>query len=114
MEVLETPPPDLPRRLRMIGWLPQRCVGLIQGTLYAGTRIVDRWLRTDLSVYGWGFFFERLPGEAAVEQSGFVNVCLYCGSGQPAASAPRIGWWSCRCQNCGRTYPYFRPFGNAV
>ena len=118
MGVLETPPPKLPVRLRMIGWLPQRCVGLAQRTLYVGTRIVDRWLRTDLSVYGWGFFFERLPGEAAVEpiveQPGFVNVCLYCGSGQPAASAPRTGWSSCRCQNCGRTYPYFRPFGKAV
>jgi predicted SAM-dependent methyltransferase len=118
MRVLETPPPKLPVRLRMIGWLPQRCVGLVQRTLYAGTRIVDRWLRTDLSVYGWGFYFERLPGEAAVEpiveQPGFVNVCLYCGSGQPAASAPRTGWSSCRCQNCGRTYPYFRPFGKAV
>jgi hypothetical protein len=118
MELLETPPPELPVRLTMIGWLPQRCVGLVQRTLYVGTRILDRWLGTDLSVYGWAFFFERLPAEAVadpiVEQPGFVNVCLYCGTGQPAASAPRTGRWSCRCQNCSRTYPYFRAFRNAV
>jgi SAM-dependent methyltransferase len=114
MVILETPPADLPRRLKLIGWLPQRCVGLVQRALYVGTRVVDRWLRTDLSVYGWAFFFERLPAEAVLEHPGYVNVCLYCGSGQPAAGVTRTGWSSCRCQNCSRTYPYFRPFGSTV
>jgi SAM-dependent methyltransferase len=118
MELLETPRADLPRRLKMIAWLPQRCVGLVQRTLYVCTRVVDRWLGTELSVYGWAFFFERPRAESmvepVVEQAGYVNVCLYCGSGQPAASVTRTGWSSCRCQNCSRTYPYFRPFGNAV
>jgi hypothetical protein len=114
MEILKTPPADLPRRLKMIGWLPQRCVGSVQRALYVATRVVDRWLRTDLSVYGWAFFFERLPAEPVVEQSAFVNVCLYCGTGQPAAGVTRAGWMSCRCQNCGRTYPYSRPFRNTV
>jgi SAM-dependent methyltransferase len=117
-EVLETRPPGLPRRQKMIGWFPQGSVGLAQRTLYVGTRIVDRWLRTDLAVYGWAFFFETPAAEAVVEpiveQPAFVNVCLYCGTGQPAASAPRAGWLSCRCQNCSRSYPYFRPFGSTV
>ena len=118
MELLETGPADLPRRLRIIAWLPQRCVGLVQRTLYVGTRLVDRWSGTDLSVYGWAFFFERPRAESmvepVVEQAGYVNVCLYCGSGQPAAGVTRTGWSSCRCQNCSRTYPHFRPFGNAL
>jgi SAM-dependent methyltransferase len=118
MEFLENPAPSLPRRQKLIARLPQGSVGLVQRALYVGTRVLDRCLRTDLSVYGWAFFFERLPGEAVVEpiveQSAFLNVCPYCGTGQPAASAPRTGWLSCRCQNCSRTYPYFRPFGNTV
>jgi SAM-dependent methyltransferase len=118
MELLEAPPPDLPRRLKTIGWLPLRSVGFVQRTLYVGTRLLDRWLRTDFSVYGWAFFFERPPAqpvvEPVVEQPGFLNVCPYCGTGQPAASAPRTRWLSCRCPNCSRTYPHLRPFRNTV
>ena len=47
-------------------------------------------------MYGWAFFFERTPPPAVVEQPGYLNVCLYCGTAQPAAGAPR-------------TYPYTRP-----
>jgi SAM-dependent methyltransferase len=112
MELLESPPPRLPRRLLAISWLPQRCVGFAQRTLYLGTRLLDRWLRTDLAVYGWAFFFEKDAGKPALEQPGYVNVCLYCGTGQAAATAPRAGRLACRCQNCSRTYPYFRPFRN--
>jgi len=114
MELLENPAPGLPRRHKWIARLPRGSVGLVQRTLYVGTRLLDRWLGTDLAVYGWAFFFEGVPSEPAVEQSAFLNVCMYCGTGQPAASAPRMGWWSCRCVNCGRTYPYFRPFRNTV
>jgi SAM-dependent methyltransferase len=110
-ELLETAPPGLPRRQK---WLPPRSVGFVQRMLYVSTRLLDRWLRTDLSVYGWAFFFEGRPAEPAVEQPAFLNVCMYCGTGQPAASAPRTGWLSCRCRNCSRTYPYTRPFRNTV
>jgi SAM-dependent methyltransferase len=112
MELLETPPANLPRRLLVISWLPQSCVGFVQRMLYVGTRLLDRWLRTDLSVYGWAFYFEKPSGQPVVEQPGFVNVCLYCGTGQPAAAAPRTGWQTCRCPNCSRTYPYTHPFRN--
>ena len=112
MEFLDPPPPDLSGRLRTIGRLPRRIAGLVQRTLYVATRFLDRWVRTDLSVYGWAFFFEKPSGQPVVEQPGYVNVCLYCGTGQPAASAPRSGWLTCRCQNCSQTYPYFHPFRN--
>jgi SAM-dependent methyltransferase len=114
MELLETPPANLPRRLFVISRLPLSCVGFAQRALYVGTRILDRWLGTDLAVYGWAFFFEKPGGRIVVEQPAYVNVCLYCGAGQPAASAPRTGRLSCRCSNCGRDYPYFRPFRGNV
>ncbi len=114
MELLENPTPKLPRRLMMIGWFPLRSVGFVQRTLYVGARLLDRWLRTDLAVYGWAFFFEKSSGQPVVEQPGYVNVCLYCGTGQGAASAQRTGRLSCRCQNCSRTYPFTRPFRNTV
>jgi predicted SAM-dependent methyltransferase len=114
MEFLDAPPPDISGRLLAIGRLPRGAVGLVQRMLYSGTRLLDRCLRTDLSVYGWAFFFERVPAQPVVEQPGYLNVCPYCGTGQPAASAQRTGWGTCRCQNCSRTYPYFRPFRNTV
>ena len=114
MELLEDPPPKLPRRLLVISWLPLRCIGFVQRTLYVVARLLDRWLRTELAVYGWAFFFERTAAPAVAEQPAYLNVCLYCGTGQAAAGAARAGWLTCRCQNCSRTYPYFRPFGNTV
>ncbi len=114
MALLDAPHPVLPRRMRIIGWFSRSAAGFAQRTLYVGTRLLDRWWRTDLSVYGWAFFFERIPAQPAVEQSGYLNVCLYCGTGQAAASATRSGWLSCRCRNCDRTYPYFRPFRNTL
>lgn len=113
MEFLDAPPADLSGRLLTMGRLPRGMIGFAQRTLYSGTRFLDRWLRTDLSVYGWAFFFERTNAPAVTEQPGYLNVCLFCGTGQPAASAERSGWWTCRCQNCGRSYPYFSPFRNA-
>jgi predicted SAM-dependent methyltransferase len=112
MEFLDAPPPNLSGRLSTVGKLPRGVIAFVQRTLYTGTRFLDRWLLTDLSVYGWAFFFERSATAIAIEQPGYLNVCPYCGTGQPAATAPRTGWWTCRCQNCSRTYPYTRPFRN--
>jgi hypothetical protein len=69
-----------------------------------GSRLVDRWLPTDLAVYGWAFYFEKPCGQPVVEQPAYLNVCLYCGTGR----------LTCRCPNCSRTYPYTRPFRNTV
>ena len=114
MEMLESPHPKLPLRLRAISWLPRRSAGFVQQALYLGTRLLDRYLRTDLAVYGWAFFFERPSGQPVVEQPAYVNVCLYCGTGEPAATAWRIGRLRCRCQNCSGTYPYTPPFRNTL
>src|ERR1035441_479678 len=73
MGLLETPPADLPRRLKMIAWLPERFVRFVQRALYVGTRLLDRCLRTDLAVYGWAFYFERPSGQLAVEQPAYLN-----------------------------------------
>ena len=114
MELLERRPPNLPRRLRAIAWFPLSCLGFVQRTIYIGTRVLDRWLHTDLAVYGWGFFFERTAVPAdAVEQPGYVNVCIHCGSGQAAATAAH-GRLNCVCGNCCRPYPCFRPFRNTL
>ena len=113
-EFLQTGPRGLPRRQKWIGWLPRGSIGLVQRTLYAGTRILDRWLGTDLSVYGWAFFFAGLPVEPVMEQPAFQNVCIYCGTGQPASSARRTGRWTCCCENCSRNYPFTRPFRGGV
>lgn len=110
MELLETPPPKLPVRLRVIAFLPRSFVGAFQQTLYVGTRLLDRWFGTDLAVYGWAFFFEKPAGQSVEEHPAYVNVCLHCGNGQPAAQAPRTGRFTCRCLNCSQTYPYTRPF----
>jgi len=113
MELRGALPPDLPRRMRYIAGLPPGWVGGAQRLLYIGTRVLDRWLGTGLAVYGWAFFFERNPTAEAVEQPGFVNVCLYCGTGQPAAGAAH-GRLNCICRNCSQTYPYFRPFRHSI
>ena len=110
MEFLDAPPPDLKGRLHTVGRLPRSVVGVAQRVLYSGTRVLDRWSGTDLSVYGWAFFFEKRPTQPAIEQPAYLNVCPYCGTGQSAEGAARTGWFTCRCQNCSRTYPYFRPF----
>lgn len=113
-ELLADPPPGLQKRLLAIRRLPRWTIGAAQWLLYVGTRSIDRVLRTDLAVYGWAFFFERSYSEPAVEQPGYVNVCPFCGTGQPAASTQRTWKLACRCPECNRRYPYCPPFGNTV
>jgi SAM-dependent methyltransferase len=118
-ELLQDPPPDLQKRLLAIGRLPRWTIGAAQLLLYTGTRGIDRVFGTGLAVYGWAFFFERNAADRAAEQPGYVNVCPYCGAGQPAASAARsgsgiAGRLLCRCGNCQRLYPFCPAFGNAI
>lgn len=97
--LLDAPPPDLQARLKRIARLPRACLKAAQWGLYVGTRVADRLLGTQLAVYGWGFWFDRGAGPA-VENPPYVNVCLYCGTGQPSESVrrmPRYGWQCCSC-----------------
>ena len=113
-ELLEDPPPDLQKRLLTIGRLPRWTIGAAQWTLYAGTRFIDWMFRTDLAVYGWALFFERTAVDRAVEQPGYVNVCPFCGTGQPAAAVQRRWRLACRCATCNRLYPFCPPFRNRI
>jgi SAM-dependent methyltransferase len=114
IDLLNANPPGLAPRLVALGRLPRSMLGFAQYALYVGTRIADAALGSDLAVYGWAFFFERAEGTPAVEQPGYVNVCLYCGVGQAAAGHPRVTRVRCQCAACGRLYPYTRPFGKTL
>ncbi len=50
--------------------------------LIAGTRLIDRWLGTRSSVYGWAFYFGSMPGP--IDTSVLVNVCVRCGQAHSA------------------------------
>lgn len=109
IDLLDANPPDLAPRLVALGRIPRGMIGFMQYLLYLGTRTADAFVGTDTSVYGWAFFFERRLPDAVVEQPGYVNVCLYCGVGQPARGARRISRFRCQCPACARVYPYFPP-----
>jgi SAM-dependent methyltransferase len=108
MELLDQHPPGLQKRVLAFGRVPRGVVGFSQHALYVGTRFIDRWIGSDLSLYGWALFFERVPRQPCAEQPGFINVCPFCGSGQPALGVERRSRFLCRCQTCGKSYPYFR------
>jgi SAM-dependent methyltransferase len=65
---------------------------------------IDKTFGTRLGVYGWVFYFGCAEPERTDE---WVNVCVRCGAGHPAAdaaAAARRLWWgpkSYRCLVCG-------------
>jgi SAM-dependent methyltransferase len=112
-EMLEAPPPGLSKRLMAAGRLPRGAITGAQRVLYRATRLADRVLGTDLSVYGWAFYFTRSGGEAR-ERPAYLNVCLYCGAGQPSEGMERPASGQYTCASCSRKNPYFRPWGNRL
>jgi SAM-dependent methyltransferase len=104
MELVAAQPPDLAPRLRKFGRFP-RAIAAAQWLLYVGTRLADRVLRTDLSVYGWALYFDRTGG-TPVEDPGYRNVCLYCGTGHHALLVERPFPFSFRCKVCSRINPF--------
>lgn len=112
-ELMQAPPPGLPKRMLRIGRLPRPAIRLLQRAIYVAARRCDRMFGTHLAVYGWALYFERRGGEAR-ESPGYVNVCLSCGCGDPAASLDRVGRRRYRCANCDRVNPYFRPYGHTL
>jgi SAM-dependent methyltransferase len=93
--------PDLQARLQRLRRLPRRAIYAAQAVLYAGTRVLDGWLKTSSAIYGWAFWFER-SAAAALENPPYVNVCLYCGAGHPPDSGTRL------CEVCGRRNRWWR------
>ena len=111
IDLLKESPPGGPQRLATIGRVfPPRVILAAQKAIYTNTRRLDRLFHTDLAVYGWALYFERPSFPPPAEQAAFVNVCLFCGSGHPAANLDRPSW---RC-SCGGVNPFIAPFGNTI
>ncbi len=96
-------PRPLPRRLWLLG-------GGFEWTLFLyawGSRRLDRVFHTRSSVYGWAFYFGA-PGEP-IDTVGWVNVCIRCGAGHPAAELKVRRKWGVRiyrCPACGAVNPF--------
>ncbi|HEX4594037.1 MAG TPA: methyltransferase domain-containing protein [Bryobacteraceae bacterium] len=112
-EALDTRPMSLPNRARAFGKLPRSAVYGGQRALYRTTRLADRLFHTNLAVYGWAFYFSH-SGHAVREQPAYLNVCVYCGSGHPAADIDRSSASSWRCSACNTMNPFVKPFRNAI
>ncbi len=112
-EALDTRPLSLPRRARALDKLPRSAVYRGQRALYRTTRLADRLFHSNLAVYGWAFYFAH-SSRPPVEKSAYLNVCIYCGSGQPAAQMNRDSNAAWRCNNCGTINPFVKPFRNAI
>jgi SAM-dependent methyltransferase len=67
-----------PRRLIVIGGGTQISLRLLTYIF----RLIDRFLRTRLSVYGWAFYFGNI--KIPIDTRTATNVCIRCGSGHPS------------------------------
>ncbi len=112
-EALDTNPASVPERSRAWNKLPHFTIGAAQRILYRGTRLADRLFGTNLSVYGWALYFDRSTA-AAAEQPSYLNVCIYCGCGHPAATLDRRSRWKWHCSVCDTINPFVAPFGNTI
>ena len=95
--------PAVRAQLRFNG-LPEFVVALAT----AATRLVDRWLSTRTSVYGWALYFGRIPEPIAVQRR--ANVCVRCGQAHPSSALvankqvrKRLGLSFYSCPDCGAT-----------
>jgi DNA-directed RNA polymerase subunit RPC12/RpoP len=43
-------------------------------------RLLDRWLGTRSTVYGWAFYFGNVDSRS-IDQRAWTNVCVRCGAG---------------------------------
>jgi SAM-dependent methyltransferase len=105
--MMESPPPNLPRRLMRIAKLPKAVVKAAQRSLYVGTRMLDRRAGTSTALYGWAFWFAR-EADDAVEEPAYINVCMYCGAGHPAASLSAVSRGTYTCPVCNGRNPFTR------
>jgi SAM-dependent methyltransferase len=95
--------PRMPRRLWLVGHGNSRAIAWSG----YGARVLDRWLGTRFSVYGWAMYFGAV-GEP-VDTRAWPIVCAGCGTGAAAeflveAGAVRRGWFGVRwwrCPGCG-------------
>lgn len=94
-------PRPIPKRLLLLG-------GGSESSLFVYawlSRRIDRWFGTRTSVYGWAFWFGRVP--QPVDTTCWHNVCIRCGAGFAGALSLRgslIRIW--RCPQCRAPNPY--------
>ena len=101
---------NLGPHLRKIARLPKVLVLFVQGCLYWFTRLAGRVANVNWDVYGWALYFERGWEDPPETRTPFLNVCMYCGAGQPSNTlTPRYGLF-CRCTECNRRSLYFPPY----
>jgi hypothetical protein len=97
----------LPRRMRWIACLPGWLFQIAKFLLNLGSRLLDRYLGSGLSIYGWAFAFERVV-TSAIQEPPFANVCMRCGFAAGDAELFRIALCLYRCKQCGGLNPLFR------
>ena len=86
-----------PRRLWLLG-------GGTETSLFFATyilRLLDRFLGTRLSFYGWALYFGNAPDR--IDDGCWTNVCIRCGSGHPSDRLLRVLRFlpAYRCPACG-------------
>lgn len=94
------PRPDLQGRVKWAARLSRDVIRTAQWELYVGTRLIDRFLGTNLAIYGWALWFDRGTG-TAVEKPPYVNVCMRCGTGNPPGRVKSFKW---TCLSCGEAF----------
>jgi hypothetical protein len=67
-----------PRKLLLFGGGNETLLRLLN----LAVRILDRVLKSRLSLYGWAFYFGELSTEVPFRT--WTNVCVRCGSGHPS------------------------------
>jgi hypothetical protein len=102
----------LPRRLRLLHHFRPVSTA-VPLALNGATRAIDRILRTQFSMYGWGFVFGPAGAEIGPMPS-YFNVCAHCGCGEPwerlnESMYRTNGVAFYNCPRCGKSNLLFRP-----
>ncbi len=116
---LKSPTPEqlvhFPETAKYLGKLPERLSTLWITGVNLVTRLLDKTLGSEASLYGWGFVFSKVPIEMASMKSCF-NVCWNCGSGNAAEDlaregliSPWLGFRVYRCRGCKRRNFFLKP-----
>ena len=104
-----------PETAKYLGDIPERLSTLWITLVNLATRLLDKTLGSESSLYGWGLVFSKGSAEVATMKSCF-NVCWNCGSGNAADDLGREGLISSwlglhvyRCQGCKRQNFFLKP-----
>jgi len=104
-----------PRSAKFLFYMPASVNRVCVFSINALTRLIDKFAKSHLSQYGWGFVFAR--GNLKLEPlESYFNVCWKCGSGNGAQHLKntgrvrsRFGLCSYTCPNCETRNLFFRP-----